>query len=178
MSELYLVTFNCARALADPQSLAPTFFDALPKEAPVPDLIAISLQEVAPIAYSFLGGSYLKPYFDRITSTPKADAVALATKLIEGTSGPFQPEKMPNEFANAVREFVQAKVEQRPPEVAPAPDGKAPKVINIMAALKESVQAKGRAKVREAVRKRSGKSAASPAGTKRKPSRDQRRSIH
>lgn len=69
MSELYLVTFNCARALADPQSLAPTFFDALPKEAPVPDLIAISLQEVAPIAYSFLGGSYLKPYFDRITTT-------------------------------------------------------------------------------------------------------------
>jgi len=32
-----------------------------------------------------------------------------------------------------------------------------PEVINIMAALKESVQAKGRAKVREAVRKRSGK---------------------
>ncbi|OSS54384.1 hypothetical protein B5807_00176 [Epicoccum nigrum] len=69
MSELYLLTFNCARALADPQSLAPTFFDALPKDAPVPDLVAISLQEVAPIAYSFLGGSYLKPYFDRITTT-------------------------------------------------------------------------------------------------------------
>ena len=69
MFELYLLTFNCARALADPQSLAPSFFDALPKGAPVPDLVAISLQEVAPIAYSFLGGSYLKPYFDRVTTT-------------------------------------------------------------------------------------------------------------
>ena len=119
-----------------------------------------------------------EPYFERITSTPKADAVALAKKLIEGTSGPFQPEKMPNEFANAVRELVQAKVEQRPPDVAPAPNGKAPKVVNVMAALKKSVEATGRAKVREAVRKRTGKSPGTLAGPRRKPSRDQRRSIH
>ncbi|CAE6998676.1 hypothetical protein CFE70_000713 [Pyrenophora teres f. teres 0-1] len=69
MFELYLLTFNAARELVDPTSLAPAFFDALPKGAPVPDIVAISLQEVAPIAYSFLGGSYLKPYFDRITTT-------------------------------------------------------------------------------------------------------------
>lgn len=69
MFELYLLTFNCARTLADPRSLAPSFFDALPKDAPVPDIIAISLQEIAPIAYSFLGGAYLKPYFDRVTTT-------------------------------------------------------------------------------------------------------------
>lgn len=69
MFELYLLTFNCAREFVDPQSLAPSFFDALPKDAPVPDLIAVSLQEIAPIAYSFLGGSYLKPYFDRLTTT-------------------------------------------------------------------------------------------------------------
>jgi hypothetical protein len=69
MFELYLLTFNCARTLVDPRSLAQSFFDALPKGAPVPDLVAISLQELSPIAYSFLGGSYLKPYFDRITTT-------------------------------------------------------------------------------------------------------------
>lgn len=69
MFQLYLVTFNTARELVDPQSLAPSIFNALPKGAPVPDLFAISLQEVAPIAYSFLGGSYLKPYFNRITTT-------------------------------------------------------------------------------------------------------------
>jgi hypothetical protein len=69
MVELYLLTFNCARTLVDPRSLAHSLFDALPKGAPVPDLVAISLQEISPIAYSFLGGSYLKPYFDRITTT-------------------------------------------------------------------------------------------------------------
>jgi hypothetical protein len=69
MSDVYLLTFNCARNLVDPQFLAPSFFDALPKGAPVPELVAISLQEIAPIAYSFLGGSYLKPYFDRLTTT-------------------------------------------------------------------------------------------------------------
>jgi non-homologous end joining protein Ku len=43
-----------------------------------------------------------------------------------------------------VHELVQAKVEQRAPEVAIAPEsGEAPKVINIMDALKKSMQAKG-----------------------------------
>ncbi|OAL01115.1 inositol 5-phosphatase-like protein [Phaeosphaeriaceae sp. SRC1lsM3a] len=69
MLDLYLLTFNCGRALVDPRSLANSFFDALPKGAPVPDIVAVSLQEISPIAYSFLGGSYLKPYFDRITTT-------------------------------------------------------------------------------------------------------------
>ena len=85
MFELYLLTFNCARTLADPQSLAPSFFDALPKGAPVPDILAISLQEVAPIAYSFLGGSYLKPYFDRLTTT-----VQLAADLHSHSSERFE----------------------------------------------------------------------------------------
>jgi hypothetical protein len=38
-----------------------------------------------------------------------------------------------------------------------ATEGKAPQVINIMDALEESMQAKGRAKVRDAVRRRMGK---------------------
>jgi len=96
-------------------------------------------------------------YFDGITAKPNADAVALATKLIKGTSGPFRPEKMPDQYAAALRELVQVKIEQRAPEVVMNAKGEAPKVINIMAALKESIQAKGRAKVRDAVRKRSGK---------------------
>ena len=55
---------------------------------------------------------------------------------------------------------MQAKVEQRAPEVAIAPEsGEAPKVFNIMDALKKSMQAKGQTKVREAVRKRMGKAA-------------------
>lgn len=76
MFELYLLTFNCARNLVSPNTLAPSLFDALPAGAAVPDLVAVSLQEIAPIAYSFLGGSYLTPYFDKVTET-----VQLAVKL-------------------------------------------------------------------------------------------------
>jgi hypothetical protein len=76
MFELYLITFNTARNLVNPTTLAPTLFDALPSSAPVPDLVAVSLQEISPIAYSFLGGSYLTPYFGRVTAT-----VQLAAKL-------------------------------------------------------------------------------------------------
>jgi hypothetical protein len=75
MLELYLLTFNCARNLVNPDTLAPALFDALPP-AHVPDILAISLQEISPIAYSFLGGSYLTPYFDRVAAT-----VGLAAKL-------------------------------------------------------------------------------------------------
>jgi DNA end-binding protein Ku len=100
-----------------------------------------------------------EPYFEGISTQPKADAVALAVKLIESSAGPFRPEKMPDQYAAALHELVQAKVEQRAPEIAVEAKGEAPKVLNIMAALKKSVEAKGRAKVKEAVRKRSGKPA-------------------
>jgi hypothetical protein len=61
-------------------------------------------------------------------------------------------------FGELARELLRAKVEQRAPQIEVATEGKAPKeVITIMAALKESLQAKGRAKVRDAVRRRMGK---------------------
>jgi non-homologous end joining protein Ku len=67
-------------------------------------------------------------------------------------SGRFEPEKMPDEYARAVHELVKAKVEHRATEVQIAPEGKlmAP-VINIMDALKASMQKQGQAKVRDAV---------------------------
>ncbi|KAI2700485.1 hypothetical protein CBS147332_8096 [Penicillium roqueforti] len=64
---LYVLTFNCARNIVDVDVFADHFFDALPASgagSSAPDLIFLSLQEIAPIAYSFLGGSYLSPYFD------------------------------------------------------------------------------------------------------------------
>jgi DNA end-binding protein Ku len=44
-----------------------------------------------------------------------ADAVKLAVNLVEQQSGKFEPQKLPNEYAQAIRELVQAKVEQRAP---------------------------------------------------------------
>jgi DNA end-binding protein Ku len=119
-----------------------------------------------------------EPYFDKIEAKADTNAVKLAVDLIEQQSGKFEPQKMPNEYAEAVHELVQAKVEQRAPEVAIGPVGETPKVINIMDALKKSMQARGPAKVRDAVRRRMGKEpapeklgrapkGAKPTGTRR-----------
>ncbi|HET7448482.1 MAG TPA: Ku protein, partial [Methyloceanibacter sp.] len=96
------------------------------------------------------------PYFEGINTKSEAKAVGLAKELIEAVSGRFEPEKIPDKYAEALRELLSAKIERRAPQIGVA-TGKAPEVINIMAALKESMQAKGRAKVRDAVRKRMGK---------------------
>ena len=101
-----------------------------------------------------------EPYFDKIEAKAETDAVKLAVDLIEQQSGKFEPQKMPNEYARAIHELVQAKIEQRVPEVEIAAEkGEAPKVVNIMDALKKSMQAKGQAKVRDAVRKNMGNAA-------------------
>ena len=83
----------------------------------------------------------------------------------------------------AIHELVQAKVEQRAPEVAIASEsGEIPKVVNIMDALKKSMQARGQAKVRDAVRRRMGKEATSEkrarASKSAKPTTGARRSVH
>ncbi len=107
--------------------------------------------------------------FDNIEAKPDTNATKLAVDLIKQESGKFEPDKMPNEYARAVRELVQAKIEQRAPEVEiETPKGELPKVINIMDALKKSMQARGRTKVKEAVRKKAGKAA--PKGRTAHPS--------
>jgi len=120
-------------------------------------------------------------YFDQLPpAKASADAVKLAVNLIEEHSGRFEPEKMPNEYAQAVHELVQAKIEQRAPEVE-IETGKreAPKVVNIMDALKKSMQARGQAKVRDAVRHRGGKEPASSRPSKSaKLTTAARRSVH
>jgi DNA end-binding protein Ku len=99
-------------------------------------------------------------YFDKLDAEPNADAVKLAVNLIEEHSGKFEPQKMPNEYARAIHELVQAKIEQRAPEVEiEAETRETPKVVNIMDALKKSMQARGQTKVRDAISKKMGKAA-------------------
>ena len=121
-----------------------------------------------------------KSYFEGITTEPDLKAVKLAAELIQRESGRFEPEKMPDQYAAAVREMIQAKVEDRAPEVVVAEGKPEAAVINIMDALKESMQAKGRAKVRDATRRRMGKppleDEAKPTPARRRPSA--RRTVH
>ncbi|MCJ1354379.1 MAG: hypothetical protein MMC33_004367 [Icmadophila ericetorum] len=60
-----IVTFNCGREEINPKVFSRHLVTAL-SVPNIPDLILVSLQEVAPIAYAFLGGSSLKPYLDRV----------------------------------------------------------------------------------------------------------------
>jgi hypothetical protein len=77
---LYIITFNCALTLIDTAAVASQLFIGL-DDTELPDLLVISLQEIAPLAQSFIGGSFLVPYFARFE-----DAVNIATKERDGDS--------------------------------------------------------------------------------------------
>jgi DNA end-binding protein Ku len=122
-----------------------------------------------------------KPYFEHIDAKAEPEAVRLAKDLVKAESGRFEPEKIPDKYAETLRELLRAKVEQRAPQIEVATEGKAPKeVINIMDALKKSMQAKGRAKVQDSVRTRMGKPSAeekpTPRASRQRPS--PRRTAH
>ena len=121
-----------------------------------------------------------EPYFEHVSTEANSEAVSLATDLVKGMTGAFQPKAMPDRYAEAVEQLVKAKLEQRAPKIEVVQKGQSPKVVNIMAALKESMAAKGRAKVRDAIRKRSGKADHVEAMQRKstRPRSATRRSVH
>jgi DNA end-binding protein Ku len=80
-----------------------------------------------------------EPIFKEITEVKvDKEALDLAKELIKRKSGKFDPEQFKDEYTEAVWELINAKLEHRKPEiVTEAPTAK---VINIMDALKKSVQ--------------------------------------
>jgi DNA end-binding protein Ku len=122
-----------------------------------------------------------KSYFEDIRVESKPAAVELATELIEAESGKFEPHKITDKYAETLHELLRAKVEQRAPHIEVASEGKAkPEVVNIMAALKKSMEAKGREKVRDAVRRRMDKTSEEEKPTPRasRPRPSSRRTAH
>jgi DNA end-binding protein Ku len=81
-----------------------------------------------------------EPIFKEIAEV-KADkeALDLAKELIKRKSGKFEPGQFKDEYSEAVWELINAKIENRAPEIITELPGTA-KVINIMDALKKSVQ--------------------------------------
>ena len=73
--DLYILTFNCGRNVVQSDALAEHLLNALPAGTSLPDILVLCLQEIAPIGYAFLGGSFLTPYFNALQN-----AVKLATK--------------------------------------------------------------------------------------------------
>ena len=91
------------------------------------------------------------------------EALDLAKELMQRKAGKFDPEQFKDEYTEAVWELINAKLEHRKPEIATEVPGTA-KVINIMDALKKSVQqGKGAAPSKTAAKR----SAASARSTKK-----------
>ena len=65
-----------------------------------------------------------RSYFEGTTAEADPQAVKLAAELIERQSGRFEPEKMPDQFAAAMCEMIQAKIESRAPEVVKSQSGR------------------------------------------------------
>lgn len=79
-------------------------------------------------------------YFNDIKKvTVDEDQLSLAKELIKRKAAKFTPEKFKDEYEAALRTMVEAKVQHAPvPQDEPAP--KSAKVINLMDALRKSVQ--------------------------------------
>jgi DNA end-binding protein Ku len=76
------------------------------------------------------------------------DQLSLAEELIKRKAAKFAPEKFTDEYEAALREMVKAKVEHAPiARGEPAP--KSAKVINLMDALRKSIQGNGAAETKK-----------------------------
>jgi DNA end-binding protein Ku len=81
-----------------------------------------------------------EPIFKEITEVKvDKEALDLAKELIKRKSGKFEPDQFKDQYSEAVWELINAKIEHRAPEIVEAGPPTA-KVINIMDALKKSVQ--------------------------------------
>jgi DNA end-binding protein Ku len=81
-----------------------------------------------------------EPLFKEIAEVKvDKEALDLAKELIKRKTGKFEPEQFKDEYSEAVWELINAKLEDRAPEIVTEMPGTA-KVINIMDALKKSVQ--------------------------------------
>ncbi|CAZ79373.1 unnamed protein product [Tuber melanosporum] len=69
---LYLITFNCALLHHDVATLSSHLLSGLESPSFKPDLIVLSLQEIAPLPTSFLGGPTLTGYFETFSTAVKA----------------------------------------------------------------------------------------------------------
>lgn len=99
---------------------------------------------------------------------PDKEMLDLASALIEQKSGKFDPSEFKDRYHDAVLEMVKAKVKGQEPVVATAPERG--KVINLMDALRQSLDADRKPPAKSRTRKEAGKPAAKSSGSKKKRS--------
>jgi DNA end-binding protein Ku len=117
-----------------------------------------------------------EPIFKEIADVKiDKEALDLAKELIERKAGKFEPEQFKDQYNEAVWGLIHAKLEKRAPEIVTEQPGTA-KVINIMDALKKSVQQGKGAPAAKTAAKRGAASAKSSAGKKTAKSAARRKS--
>ncbi|KAJ3499259.1 hypothetical protein NLG97_g468 [Lecanicillium saksenae] len=85
--DLLFLTFNCAKALINSAVFANHLEVAFGQNATgLPDLVVLSLQEVAPLSYAFIGDYFLRPYIERFDTAINQAASQHASK--HGTPDP------------------------------------------------------------------------------------------
>jgi DNA end-binding protein Ku len=86
-------------------------------------------------------------YFDEVPSAkPQKDMVELAVQLMQKKSGPFDPKKFENHYGIALKELVQEKMKGHTLVAHEAERPAGGKVINLMEALKRSIEGSAPAK--------------------------------
>lgn len=94
--------------------------------------------------------------FDEVPElTIKDEMIELAEHIIKTKMGKFDPKSFDDRYESAVAEMVRAKLEGRPMKAAPAPAST--KVVDLMAALRESAKAAERGGGKPAGRKPAAK---------------------
>nr|POF06926.1 isoform 2 of inositol polyphosphate 5-phosphatase ocrl-1 [Quercus suber] len=104
---VHITTFNCGRTQVDASYFSSHLLRDLNSTLP-PDLLVLSLQEVAPLSYSFLGGSYLAPYYARLTQ-----AVSDATIAKFGSEVDYAKPLVHNVGMTAIMVFTRGAVRRR-----------------------------------------------------------------
>ncbi|KAG8161136.1 hypothetical protein KVR01_009400 [Diaporthe batatas] len=103
--DLFVLTFNCAKNIIDVDVFARHLQNALLQHGQtrdgegveLPDLVVFSLQEISPLAQSFVGGYLLNPYL-----MPFKEALNLAASQVEEQRQP-QPQPQPGKGAASRR---------------------------------------------------------------------------
>ncbi|KAH8729642.1 putative inositol 5-phosphatase [Ilyonectria robusta] len=96
--DLLVLTFNCGKSLVDAPVFAHHLQTALSQNASgLPDLVVLSLQEIAPLSYCFIGGYFLNPYLTRfeeavnIAAQNHGDAHPAQGDSLTQPAGPARP---------------------------------------------------------------------------------------
>jgi DNA end-binding protein Ku len=83
-----------------------------------------------------------KPDVSGLDGEARQQELAMAGTLIESMTGDFEPEEYSDAYQDALRELIEAKKEGRTEAARPSKEEPKAKVINLMDALKQSVEAR------------------------------------